>query len=358
MNMSFFRKTFSCIFFCTIILANSSLRAELEDVFGESSLLNGENFSEHSANEDYEFRENFTVYDRASSGSVRRGYVWNYPLYGYIDHVEGEWFDNSQGYTSLGVFKGLPELEFCQTIAFVDGRVHFFNSGKTAANVGAGLRHMIPSTGHVIGANVYYDYRKASVAHYNQVGVGIEYLTQCWDFRINGYIPLEKKKRSKNRYNYAGGYFATCQEKQSALSGVDFEIGSWLRRCGGYNSLDLYGAIGAHYYDKHRYGPEARIVANIARYLFIEVKAGYDKHHGCMAQGRINLSFPIDGNLFCNIANVCESSCENYCCIEDLYQPVHRQEIINLGSKKRCWTWNWDDDSCHPCSGISLKAKN
>jgi hypothetical protein len=120
----------------------------------------------------------------------------------------------------------------------------------------------------------------------------------------------------------------------------------------------LYGAIGAHYYDRHRYGPEGRIVANIARYLFIEVRAGYDKHHGCMAQGRINLSFPLDGELFCNTTDVCEYSCKSYCCVEDLYQPVHRQEIINLGSKKCCWTFNWDDSCGSGCSSKSLKANN
>lgn len=283
--------------------------------------------------------------------------VYDYPLYGYVDHVEGNWFDNCQGYTSIGVFKGFPQLGFCKIIPFFDGRLHFFNNDKKAANVGVGLRRITHGSPNVIGANAYYDYRKTSFAHFNQLGVGFEFLTPCCDIRINGYLLGRKAKHSKQEFDdFTGDFFETCREKQLDLSGVDFEIGRWLRRCGSCNCLDFYGAIGAHYYDKRRYGPEVRLVTYFARYLYLEIKAGYDRHHGGMAQGVINFSIPFFGYPSCS-GKGCESSCNNYCCVEDLYQPVYRQEIINVGSKECCWTWNWDSPS-QACSCKSSNSKN
>ncbi len=53
----------------------------------------------------------------------------------YVDHVEGHWLDNREGYTSLGVFLTGPYFKKISLHAFVDLRGHWFNNGKAAANL-------------------------------------------------------------------------------------------------------------------------------------------------------------------------------------------------------------------------------
>lgn len=278
--------------------------------------------------------------------------LWD-PLRLYVDHVEGRWLDNGMGYTSLGIF--YSPIKMGDLIPFLDLRGHIFNDGRAAGNVGGGLRYVVSDQDAVYGVNAYYDFRQSSWRHhwYDQVGVGFERLSPCFDVRINGYIPINSTAHSsKHFFDVGNGFFATCREKRSSMWGLDAEIGKWLfQDC---YCFDLYGALGAYYNgdkknnDHHALGGQARLAAYFYKYFSAEVQAGYDEHNHGMAQGRVTVEIPLSSFSFWKDA--CSSQTSLCDCLRDLfYQPVERREIIALGGKDCCWTWNWNSCDCESC---------
>lgn len=269
----------------------------------------------------------------------------------YLGHTEGRWLDYDQGYTTIGLFSNLPFFRNTQFLTFVDLRGHFFNDGKKAANIGAGVRYLT-NNNRVFGINAFYDYREAYWnKNFNQVGVGLEMLSDSWDVRLNGYFPLGKKfgHSHAHHFRYPGGFFATVREKREAMAGGDVEIGKWIRRKGPCDFFDLYAAFGTYFYfpkeHKDVYGGEIRLLSNLGRYVTLEAKGGYDNVFHGVGLGRIILSLPLDllfGSKKCG--------CEDFCCTTITCQPVYRQEIIALSNKKCCWDWNWGSNSSCSCS--------
>lgn len=272
--------------------------------------------------------------------------AWEAPFRWYVDHAEGRWLDNHDGYTSLGVFCALPNTLITSNLfPFLDARMHLFNHGGTAGNFGGGLRYLDRDNNRVIGFNAFYDYRKSSWNNYfHQVGAGVEILNDCWDFRFNGYFPVSGWKHSKKKRfdHFVGSFTATCQERRAGARGWDMELGRWLMKKGPCRCFDLYGAIGSYYYSfkEHRcnaIGGDVRLATNIGQYFNFEVKGGYDKVYHGNVQAKITLTFPLGVGMCCDVNN----------CI--VYQPVRRQEIIALGKKECCWKWDWSAPSCMNC---------
>lgn len=265
----------------------------------------------------------------------------------YLDHVEGRWLDNTQGYTSFGLFLPLPIFGTSKLLPFVDLREHVFNRGRTAGNFGGGVRFRANKISTAFGVNAFFDYRKASWNHYfYQLGFGFEVLNPCCDFRVNTYLPIgERHAHSKLQvFNLGDGFKAKCRERRNSMYGYDVELGRWLKRVGLCDNFNLYGAVGFYSYfpNKHQhdvYGGEARLAARIGNYLSFEIKGGYDNVFHTLVQGRITLTIPFD--IFTKIRQCCHQEC---CSSYDIAcQPIYRQEIIPLSNKECCCTWNWDD---------------
>ncbi len=269
----------------------------------------------------------------------------------YFDHVEGNWLDNRKGYTSFGMFIPFQLCTESYWFPFIDLRGHWFNNGKTAGNLGGGLRFINSDSSKVFGVNAYYDFRQGSWRHYyDQLGIGIEMLTPGWDFRCNSYFPLGgRKAHRRHEIDLGNGFEATNHQHQQSLGGFDAEIGKWLRRQSSCCRFNLYGALGFYSYfpEKHRrniLGGEVRIYSQLGRYVSIEIQGGCDRVNHGMLQGTLAITIPI-GSCRCEV-----ESCDQ-CCSGLLYQPVHRQEIIALDKKDKNWTWNWEDSfSCSDCN--------
>ena len=107
-----------------------------------------------------------------------------------IRHIESGGIGYEDGYTTLEAFLSTDPSQWSVT-PFLDVRGHVFNSGKWAANAGAGLRALMGNRAY--GINTYYDYRNTGRFHSNQIGVGLETLGELLDFRINGYLPVGAK---------------------------------------------------------------------------------------------------------------------------------------------------------------------
>lgn len=236
-----------------------------------------------------------------------------------LRHIDPGGIGYRHGYTTLeGLF--FPFCSSCNTWAFFDARVHWFNNNEWAGNIGLGSRFFNPCINVAYGFSAYFDFR--TTCHrdffYPQAGIGFERLSPCWDLRINGYIPFARAKTIKRcHFDYPGGFFIDRHKRQVALTGGDLEIGKSLLQC---NCFEFYGAIGPYYYGrahcaKSFMGGRARAVLSIP-YVSIEGIATYDRRNKAKFQGSFAITIPFG---CCPKTSICQ---------DILSQRIRRSEII------------------------------
>lgn len=245
-------------------------------------------------------------------------------------HIEGKGIGYHTGYTSVDLFVTTPWSLPHKWIPFIDGRMHVFNNGKIATNIGLGARYV--SSSIVYGINSYYDYRETSRQKYNQYSLGLEALGKVWDVRLNGYLPVGHKRSSF--YNADFGYFSGNSillkgRRDLAMRGLNLEAGihikdlSWLR---------FYGAFGPYYFAKagnNAVGGKIRLALTFLDSLKIEGNTSYDPIFHWIGQGELSWTLPFGPNKK-KSGKACARSPRLY---DRALQPVDRQEIIVLSKK-------------------------
>lgn len=242
---------------------------------------------------------------------------------------QGRTIGCDHSYTTLG-WMSFP-VHYGSAWPFFDVQIHRLDHrAKLAGNVGIGCRFAPACLDQVIGINAYYDFRDQHRTNFNQVGVGFELLGHCWNCRLNGYLPVGKKRILDSFClfdDYIGSFFILERKYLKALKGCDFEIESHLfRHC----CMNFYLGIGAYYYmgDKCRgkiYGSEYRLTAWFCDYLAFRLIATHDAAFKSRVQGEVMIRFPFD------------------CCCGDaqrLFWPVERRDIIVLDKRSR-WKTNF-----------------
>lgn len=255
-------------------------------------------------------------------------------------------------YTSprgLGYHSGYSSVAFlassnqCSCFSpFVDGRLHWFDKGRSAFNVGIGGRYLLDYQQVVVGANVYYDYRNTSHKDFQQIGVGVEFLGCDWDLRANAYIPLGKTRSNIHRCvfdQFDGGFIAVSKKYHYSFWGGDAEIGTnlnWIPFIN-QNCFKVYTAIGSYFLnsDHHSeiWGGRYRLGVSLTDYISIEGRVTYDHTFKTRAQGVIALEIPL-----CNIFDIFSRTNNNCCgcnCCDRMNAPVFRNEIIPVRSHCR-----------------------
>lgn len=223
--------------------------------------------------------------------SVQPERVWLDPLpfRATFRHIEGKGIGYPCGYTSFDLALSPSLDEFNKMVPILDFRLHLFDNGKFAFNTGViGRRH---KDDMVYGVNVYYDYRNAQHARYNQVGGGLEMLGECWDFRMNGYLPFGIKQSHFYAIKLAGLTLVGRQEL--ALKGLDFEVGVHNKRndpWGFYSGIIpyCYGSKGIN-----AWGGKLRLIAQWKDYITFEVDGSYDSLFRGIVQGQISFNIPF-----------------------------------------------------------------
>lgn len=111
-------------------------------------------------------------------------------------------------------------------IVFLNPKQNLFTPYGLESNLGGGVRKVFCEK-YILGAHFFYD-KKYSRKHklYSQVGYGVEFLSQPFDFRFNFYDPKTKAKVVEDA-GYALGetnllHFSIYEEP---LEGYDFELG-------------------------------------------------------------------------------------------------------------------------------------
>ena len=211
-----------------------------------------------------------------------------------LRHIESKGIGYNQGYTTLEGFFTVPNLMDTAWFPFLDIRGHLFNDGKSAANTGVGLRYIRSSS--VWGVNSYFDYRNTHRHHYNQYGLGFEWLSKVIDFRINGYFPFGKQKSSFSSAKFSGfkGHSLILSRKREfTFKGFNAEVGAHSQPT---KHLSVYTAVGPYYIDhgsRNAWGGEIRVALDITDYLRIEGNASYDRIFKGIGQGQISLNLPF-----------------------------------------------------------------
>ena len=210
------------------------------------------------------------------------------PFRATFRHIEGKGIGYPLGYSSFDLMFS-PYLDDFFMLPVIDIRTHVFNDGKFAFNSGVVGRHHSGCT--VYGMNLYYDYRNAQRARYNQVGAGFEVLGEQWDFRMNGYLPFGIKHSHLYAIKLEG--LAVSARQEIALKGVDVELGVH-NRCrdpwGFYAGVIpyCYGAKGVN-----AWGGKLRLLAQWTDYLALEVDGSYDSLFHGIVQGQISFYHPL-----------------------------------------------------------------
>lgn len=253
-------------------------------------------------------------------------------MYADISYHMGKFIGVKRNYTEVGLF--LP-VNLNSWEPFVDVRGYRFDQGKWASSAGLGVRKNFKD--NIVGINAYYDYRRSHLKKdFHRLGMGLEWLTNRWDFRINGYMPIWRQTQRGRLHTFdhiGGGFFASRRKHEFAFSGFDAEVGIPFFSGQGFC---LYGAAGPYYYfrrhEKHFWGGYGRVELNLQSLIFLQLFVSHDHVFNTNVQGVIQFFIPFD--FFCSsYRSVCE-------CNWLFRQPVQRNGIIQMD---HCcdWKWNW-----------------
>ena len=231
-----------------------------------------------------------------------------------------------------------------------------------SGSLGLGYRYSCENIcdGHyeILGLNVYYDgllkkftqdtcgipFEEDEHNHhqrdFHRLGVGLEYLSTCFDVYFNGYIPIGKHayKGKWRHFSFPGGFEGSCRSRVYLPWGLDGEIGTNYRFCN--DVLNAYMGVGGYYY-KHKLdtgitGVQTRFELSWLDCISLQFLYSYDHQFCSKYQGKIELSIPLDNlsNLFC---------WNDYaCCYEfDPWQQKIRRNYVPFLDDSCCWNWNW-----------------
>lgn len=246
--------------------------------------------------------------------------------YGY---AFGEFIGVDRSYQEMGFFAAPYHTE--NAAWFVDGRAYFFDDYRWGASAGTGYRKAF-SHNRVFGANIYYDYLEGFIKTFHEIGLGLEWLSPCWDFRINGYhhIDPNRKGAGRNNFNYGDGYEASCDQVEYSFDRIDMEVGR--RFCYCPCGTWLYVGAGPYYlYSRldEVFGGFFRATVSWRDIVSLEGRVSYDDMYKTRVQGRVLISIPL--------AKLCEWGS---CCRDILTEPVRRNGV--MFTDQCCdWEWNW-----------------
>jgi hypothetical protein len=251
-------------------------------------------------------------------------------------HLEPKGIGFNDGYTTVEGFFAPPVDRYC-VVPFLDMRGHLFNNGRLASNMGLGVRQLLGC--RVYGVNAYWDYRNTKRHSYNQISAGLESLGTRWDFKANGYFTVgsRQSKGYHTEFEEFVGHQAIISRKyEFSMRGVDAEAGVHFAKT---QNLDFYLGAGPYYFEgkgKNAWGGKAHLLGKFGDYLTLEVSESYDNVFRNIVSGQVAVMFPIG----CKTVSKKRTPCCNDPCFlqtisERLVQPVGKQEIIVVDSKRR-----------------------
>jgi hypothetical protein len=255
----------------------------------------------------------FLFFSPSIEASDNSYFVWN----PFCTYRAGPGRSYNLGYESIAALLSIYNYP-SQHCIFLDGELHRVDDGDLASSLGICLRSFVKKNGEMIGINLFHDFRHTHQADFNQIGLGCELLSPCWDLRINGYIPIGDKDGliNKTNYFYFDDLIVTKERVRVAMWGMDVEVGtSLINNC----CFQMYGALGPYFYNScccnTLLGGMGRIALKFTNYFFFQCLVSYDPIFKTKIQGEITLSLFSPRII------------ENFKC---LFRPIWRNRIIVL----------------------------
>ena len=199
----------------------------------------------------------------------------------------------NDGYSSVGWFQPLPAGFFGQGQFFVT------DDGDFGGSLNGGWRTFVDSQNRVYGAYLGIDFDESRRGNrYEQVSLGVETLGQMWDFRLNGYFPLDTDA------NFEGvralGTMPTFQGNnlvllgtafyEKPMPGADVEWGFPILDPSGFGRLRSY--FGGYVYDsedKNPAGIRVRLESHINEHVTLGAAFFHDDVNGGMATASVDI---------------------------------------------------------------------
>jgi|GEM_PF-1001899 len=250
-----------------------------------------------------------------------------------LRHREHKGLGFNQGYTTLSCFLSPSTRRLFHP--FLDARLHTFNSGYIASNLGVGARFCTFDDNLIFGMNGYYDFRNYKNLSSHQGSLGFEILSKWVDFRINGYKPFSRKvtESSSAFYKFQGNSAILSQHIRYSLPLADAEIGFTLPDP--FKQVNLYLAFGAYYLFKtdaqnhaigDTFGGKARLKASPREYISFDVEYTKDALYGSRVNGAISFNVKLGQTKKIRKSKV---SCKGYIdALNRRTQETVHQEII------------------------------
>jgi hypothetical protein len=185
----------------------------------------------------------------------------------------------------------LPFWEARNVTVFASARGTWDDNSQSLGSVGLGMRYLIPDREIILGANVFYDSIDSRYGnHFDQLGLGLEFLSRWFDARANWYLPddsiytsesfttTSKRQRSGGTFVEDGlikQRFTELEERvfykrfESALEGFNFEGGFLVPGVDRYFELRLlagyyrYTAAFGQRYEGFKARAEARFLPGV-----------------------------------------------------------------------------------------------
>jgi len=298
-------------------------------------------------------------FDDTPSLPLRRGYCYEdyfyktprcrFSQFGFLraGYTYGEGIGIRHSYSTLAALFA-PLMAQDDYYPFLDLKGHYIKDYLWAGNAGVGLRWRDCLSGYIFGSSLYYDYRKTHISDFNQFGFGLEFFTENFEMRFNGYFPFGKTCTTKFHLfdDYVGNYFVTCHQVEVAQKGVDFEIGHLFWRC---QNFFVYGGLGGyfftdcdnchvngehlqhHHHKRRRWGEKAKLSFGWGSFLSLECRYFHDQLQDSFWQTALTFSIPLD---FCFGPSFWENN-------ERVFtQPVQRNDMI-VKRKPHYWDYNF-----------------
>ncbi|MEL7331138.1 MAG: right-handed parallel beta-helix repeat-containing protein [Cyanobacteria bacterium J06560_2] len=189
-----------------------------------------------------------------------------------------------------------------QNVTYLNGRLNIDNDANLGSNLLFGHRALAED--RIYGGYVAWDTRDTGSETFNQVGAGFESLGKSFDWRVNGYLPIGNTHRGGSTTPQVSAArfqdnallldILNVENTQSALGGVEAEVGTKLADFG--NGSDLRGFGGIYYRDgagvEGSVGGSVRLEASPIEAVNLSAGVQHDGIFGTNVLFRVGVSLP------------------------------------------------------------------
>ncbi len=194
----------------------------------------------------------------------------------------------------------MPISQNDSSLLFLDLRFWRDTKQNTEGNYGLAYRKLVSSLGWIFGGYGFFDNRLTKNNNsFQQITLGVEALSEIWDFRTNVYAPLSKAQAIPGRLpspqdspKGLGNTRYIPAFEEVALKGIDVEVGCLIPYT---ENVRLYA--GEYYFQGHKTshikGVRARLEWRVNTYFYVETDYQYDNTRRSIPSIWLTLRIPF-----------------------------------------------------------------